>query len=96
MPRKRRERRPSYECDEPPCIHVVFDERRKIYKIFVEESDGTIVAIPLNKMSGACSLLEELVKEGFREAIDDYEVDFLARRYLKVVPVDQEEEYGEE
>jgi len=90
--RRRRERRPRFVCDDPPCIYVVFDDRRKLYKVFIEESDGVVVAIPTRKMSGACALLEELTREGYREAVLDNDIDFLARRYLKVEPVEEENE----
>jgi len=96
MGRRRKERRPRFACDEPPCIYVVFDDRRKIYKVFVEETGDYIIAIPTRKISGACALLEELTREGYREATLDHEIDYLARRYLKVKPAAVEENEEEE
>ncbi len=80
----------AYTCIEPPCIYVVVDERRKIYKVFVEESDGSIVSIPVEKLRGACRDLAWVLEEGFREA-DPNETDFLARKYLHATPAEEEE-----
>jgi len=84
----------SYYCDAPPCIHVVYDERRKIYRVFIEESDGGLVSIPVSKLEKACNELSWLKSRGYREA-DMAETDFLARRYLGARP-EEEEEWGEE
>jgi len=96
MGRRKREKRPRFYCDDPPCIYVVFDDKRKIYKVFIEESGDYIIAIPTKKISGACALLEELAREGYREAMLDNEIDFLARKYLKVKPAEEEENEEEE
>ncbi len=84
----------DYECREPPCIHVVVDERRKIFKIFVEDYD-IIIPVPFEKAVEACRkirIVEELASQGYKEAYGD-ETDYLARRYLKAEP--SEEEYSE-
>ncbi len=89
-----RGRKRSYYCSDPPCIYVVYDERRKIYRVFIEESDGGIISIPESKLAQACSELAWLRDQGFREA-DMQETDFLARRYLGARP-EEEVEWGEE
>jgi len=84
----------DYECSEPPCVHVVVDERRKIFKIFIEDYD-IIIPLPFEKAVEACrkiSVVEELASQGYREAHGD-DTDYLARRYLKAEP--SEEEYTE-
>jgi len=91
MPGRNKKRR-GYHCPAPPCIHVVYDERRRIYRVFIEESDGGLISIPVSKLESACSDLQWLRSRGFREA-DMAETDFLARRYLGARP--EEEETGE-
>jgi len=80
-----------YKCTNPPCIHVVVDSRRGIFKVFLEDYDGLVIPIPLQALRRACSALSEV--SGLREASGD-EVDYLARRYLEAEPK-EEEEYGE-
>ncbi len=77
-----------YRCTDPPCLHIVIDERRGIFKIFLEDYDGLIIPIPVNTLKRACSSLSET--EGLREALDD-EVDYLARKYLEAEPKEEEE-----
>jgi len=91
MARRDRKRR-GYHCPDPPCIHVVYDERRRIYRVFIEESDNIVVSIPASKLESACNDLQWVKSRGFREA-DMAETDFLARRYLGARP--EEEETGE-
>ena len=79
---KKRDKR-VYNCPEPPCIHVVVDERKGIFKVFVEDYD-LIIPIPVEEVSRACKSLEELGYTG-REAYGD-EVDYLARKYLDAEP----------
>ncbi len=84
----------SFECDSPPCIHVVVDERKKVFKVFLEDYE-VIAPIPLEKVVAACEsvrrLREMVSREGFREAEGD-EVDRLARRYLRAEPYEEEVE----
>ena len=80
-------------CEDPPCIHVIVDHRRKAFKIFIEDYE-VIAPVPLKVAREACSKLEELerlVKRGYREA-EGEEVDFLARRYLEAEPYEEEVE----
>ncbi len=78
----------THECKQPPCIHVIIDPRKRIFKIFVEDYN-VIAPISLEAVREACSKLRrlaELIEQGYREARGD-EVDFLARKYLEAVPV---------
>lgn len=81
--------RRTYKCGEPPCIHIVVDERKNLFKIFLEDYDGLIIPIPLEAMQRACSSLKEA--EGLREAWGD-EIDYLARKYLEAEPKEEIEE----
>ncbi|BAN90739.1 hypothetical protein [Aeropyrum camini] len=89
MPRKVEK---SYRCDNPPCIHVVVDSRRKIFKIFLEDYN-LIAPIPFERAIAACEDIKSLKSlaenEGFREAVDE-EVDMLARKYLGAEPFEEE------
>ncbi|BAF34814.1 hypothetical protein APE_2021a [Aeropyrum pernix K1] len=82
----------SYRCDNPPCIHVVVDSRRKIFKVFLEDYN-VIAPIPFDKVIAACEdvkTLKNLVEnEGFREA-EAEDVDMLARKYLGAEPYEEE------
>ena len=71
-----------YQCPEPPCIHIVVDERRRVFKVFIEDYD-MIIPIPVEELSKACNRLRGIEK--LREAYGD-EVDYLARRYLEAEP----------
>jgi hypothetical protein len=96
LAKKRSEKggRRTYECENPPCIHVVIDDHRKMFKVFVEHEYGDdeimAISIPVGKLENACRLLEEAKSLGYREANNDYEIDYLARKYLNVRPVDEE------
>ena len=76
----------GYRCPEPPCIHVVYDRRRGIFKVFLEDYDGLIIPIPLNTLKKACDSVRAM--KGLREASGD-EVDYLARRYLEAEPKEE-------
>jgi hypothetical protein len=83
----------SYHCEYPPCIHVVVDERKRIFKVFVEHEygdDTMVVSIPTEKLEKACRILSKVTREGLREA-SDLEIDDLARKYLNVTPYEEEE-----
>lgn len=89
MARRRRTRglprRPQVkECEEPPCIHVIYDWKRRIYRVFIEylEDEGPVY-MPLRseELREAYKDVYLLLGEGFREAGPE-ETDFLARRYL--------------
>ncbi|RLG86294.1 MAG: hypothetical protein DRO39_03535, partial [Thermoprotei archaeon] len=58
----------EYECNDPPCIHVVSDERRRVFAVFVEDWDGNILPVPSNELEKAARRLRELARRGFREA----------------------------
>lgn len=85
----------DYKCEQPPCIHVVFDNKKKLFKIFVEDYN-IIIPVPLEKALEACQLIaragELADNEGYREAWGD-DIDYLARKYLNAEPT--EEEYTE-
>ncbi len=73
------------ECNNPPCIHVVFDPRKKIYAIFFEDSEGTIIWVEKEKIEKAYEELAELQKKHFKEA-SAQEIDGLAAKYLNARP----------
>ncbi|MCE4614804.1 MAG: hypothetical protein F7B60_04675 [Desulfurococcales archaeon] len=77
------------ECDDPPCIHVIFDVRRKRYAVFLEDSEGTVLYIPTSKVERAYNLIVELKSKHFKEAVD-IEIDELARKYLGAEIVEEE------
>ncbi len=77
-----------YRCDNPPCIHIVVDERRGIYKVFVEDYDR-IIPIPGKELAKACSKLASSVSRGRLREATEGETDFLARRYLEAEPVEE-------
>ncbi|RLG77784.1 MAG: hypothetical protein DRO12_01175 [Thermoprotei archaeon] len=78
----------EYICDEPPCIHVVSDEERRIYAVFVEDWDGNILPVPSRELEKAIKKLSELIKRGFREASAN-DLSYLAKRYLEAEPVEE-------
>ncbi|MCE4602328.1 MAG: hypothetical protein F7C08_03750 [Desulfurococcales archaeon] len=84
MARDKKRSKKVYNCLEPPCIHVVVDERKGIFKVFVEDYD-LIIPIPIEEISRACRSLEEELGHASREAYGD-EVDYLARKYLDARP----------
>lgn len=87
LPRRPRVR----ECENPPCLHVIYDYRRRIYKVFVEYlEDDEPIYMPLRseELREAYKDVYLLLGEGFREADSD-ETDFLARRYLGASLIDE-------
>jgi len=80
----------AIECDDPPCVHVIFDARRKRYAVFLEDSEGTVLYIPSNKIERAYNLIVELKSKHYKEAID-IEIDDLARKYLGAETVEEDE-----
>ena len=98
MARRRGGRQPpkSYVCPEPPCLHVVVDERKGIFKVFFEDSEY-ITPIPARLVEKACKELASLKEAGVRlREAEGQEVDYLARKYLGASPVEEEEEVVEE
>ncbi len=92
MPREEasRSKSPKYKCEKPPCVHIVVDDRRKIFKVFIEDYDY-IMPIEISKIIKACKLIESDPRlKRYREALDD-EIDYLARRYLEAEPLTEEE-----
>jgi hypothetical protein len=89
--KERRQQKPVYKCRNPPCIHIVRDERKGFYKVFLEDYDGLIIPIPYEELKRVCRRLEEVEVAGLREASGD-EVDYLARKYLDAEPQVEEAE----
>ena len=87
MARRERRGRREYACQYPPCIHVVYDDRRKLFKVFIEyDYDGgqtIVVSIDSGMLANACSVLRFVRENGFREA-EDTDIDYLARKYLNI------------
>ncbi len=96
MPRRGPRRGPVkvYRCDEPPCIHVVFDERKRILQVLFEDKEY-IIPVPVKVLLKACEDLKRALEMGGREA-SGIEVDELARKYLNATPVEEEVVEGEE
>jgi len=82
--------RKSYECEEPPCIHVVIDYPSRVFAVFLETSDGEVVYIPFSRLEKAYEEAKELLRRRFREARGD-EVDRLAREFLEAEPIEDAE-----
>ncbi len=85
----RKTRREKFVCDNPPCIHVVIDERRRIFKAFIEDltDEGPIfIPLALPELKKACERLNLALEAGMREATVD-ETDYLARKYLGITDV---------
>ncbi len=78
----------SYECENPPCIHVVVDYPRRRLAVFLETGDGEIIHIPFNRIEEAYKRASELLRRRFREASGD-EVDELAAEYLGAEPLEE-------
>ncbi len=78
----------SYECNQPPCIHVVVDYPRRRLAVFLETGDSEIIHIPLEKLLEACREASELKRRRFREAQGD-EIDEIAEEYLGAAPVEE-------
>ncbi|MCE4600634.1 MAG: hypothetical protein F7C38_03615 [Desulfurococcales archaeon] len=81
------EPRRTLQCDNPPCIHVVYDERRRIYAIFIEFDEENIFPIEAEMLEAACRDLAKARGMGLREA-NPQETDFLAVKYLNARPVE--------
>lgn len=77
----------SLQCVNPPCIHVVYDERRRIYAIFVEVDEENIFRVEAGMLESACRELARAKDMGLREA-SLQETDFLAIKYLNARPVE--------
>ena len=85
-----RAQRDPYRCESYPCIHIVFDDRRKIFRIFVEDYDY-IMPIDVSELREACRILESDPRlKRYREARGEEE-DYLARKYLGAEPLSEEE-----
>ncbi len=78
------------EEQEPPCIHVVYDRKRRIYAVFFEDTTGDIIPLESQKLVKAFEKLKKVVLDGYREAQGD-EIDYLAKTYLGAEPVTEEE-----
>ncbi len=78
---------PKFECEAPPCIHVVVDDRRKIFRVFIEDEES-IVPVDSRILVEACERLRQVLEAGYREAKDDVNEDYLARKYLDARPVE--------
>jgi len=81
-----------YECREHPCIHVVIDRRKGIFKVFIEDYDR-IIPLSFEELVKAWTIVSgEALGKKLREARNN-EVDYLARKYLEAEPVEVEIEY---
>ncbi|ADM27277.1 conserved hypothetical protein [Ignisphaera aggregans DSM 17230] len=80
--------RNKYECLEPPCIHVVVDDTRKIYAVFFEDWEGNIYLVKASEIMKASETINR-IKNSYREATDS-EADKLAEEYLGAEPVEEE------
>ena len=78
----------SYECDAPPCVHVVVDEAQKIFAVFIEDWDGNILLIKAEEILKAANAIREVLSEGYKEAIPT-QADYLARKYLNAEPIEE-------
>ncbi len=78
-----------YECEDPPCLHVVVDYSRKVFAVFLETAEGDIIYIPFDKLAEAYSKASSLVSKRFREA-RGRDVDYLAQEHLGAEPVEEE------
>lgn len=87
MPKRRGKRR--FTCEDPPCIHVVYDERRKIFAVFIEFDSENIYQLRAEELEKACQYMSEVRQARYREARFD-ETDYLATRYLGATPAAEE------
>lgn len=78
----------SYECENPPCIHVVTDKDQRIFAVFVEDWDGNIIFVRAEDILKAADMIKQLIDDNYREA-EASQVDYLARRYLNAEPVEE-------
>ena len=81
----------KYECENPPCIHVVPDRRRKMFAVFFEDYEGNVLYVESSKIKEAHRRIVELERKHYREAMGD-EIDQIAREKLNVEPVEYVEE----
>ncbi len=81
----------KYECEKPPCIHVVPDHKRKKYAVFFEDDMGNVLYVEPEKIKEAYEKIVELERKHYREAKGD-EIDDIARKKLHVEPVEYYEE----
>jgi len=81
----------NYVCEEPPCIHVVVDWRRKVFTVLFEDSLGNVIQVPSSKLTEACRKVEELLKKRIREATGDL-IDELAKEFLGAELIEEGEE----
>ncbi len=78
-----------YECEDPPCLHVVVDFSRKYFAVFLETSDGDIIYVPFEKIEKAYTTAKKLLSSRFREATGS-EIDDLAYEKLGAAPYEEE------
>ncbi len=78
-----------YECNSPPCVHLVVDYPRRRLAVFIETGEGELIYVPLERLERAVDEARELLRRRFREARGG-EVDELAREYLGAEPVEEE------
>ncbi len=78
----------KYECENPPCIHVVVDNDKKVFAVFVEDWEGNILLIRSEEIVKAFNAISDALAKGFREA-DPQQADYLARKYLDAEPVEE-------
>lgn len=77
--------RSRFSCQNPPCIHVVRDERRKIFAVFIELDPENIYVVGAGELEKACRIMEDVKRDHLREARLE-EIDYLATRYLGAAP----------
>jgi len=82
--------RSAYSCEDPPCLHLVIDDRRRIYKVFLEDAEY-ITPVSLSALKRICGELGDPRLSRYREASGDEE-EYLARKYLEAHPVDEKED----
>jgi len=80
------------ECEYPPCLHVVTDDRRKRFAVFFEDSEGIIIWVEKKKIDEAWKKISELIKKGYQEETDLDKIDEMARVKLSAEPEEEEEE----
>lgn len=79
----------KYECEKPPCLHLVIDYPTKKFAVFLEDYSGEVVWIPVSKILNITEDVRKLLTKHFKEAEAD-EVDELAIKYLEVEPIEEE------
>ncbi|KSW12457.1 hypothetical protein CF15_06955 [Pyrodictium occultum] len=78
----------SYECEEPPCLHVAVDYPRRRFVVFLETGGGELIYIPFERLERAYRQAQELLSRRFREARGG-EVDEVAREVLGAEPLEE-------